>query len=163
MVLPDALKVLRLQHGHRFCKLGDLAFSVRGRFLGWGGGFERQPAGDGCTSGQQGGWGGEQGAAGWQAALERRRGHRIDQPRCSSSSCGESGSAPCAICSLQHAAAPLPSRTHAPHTAPPTPQVGWKHQGAVAELEAKRKTKATAFYEAKKKAAALRAKAVASL
>jgi len=46
---------------------------------------------------------------------------------------------------------------------PPSPQVGWKHQGAVAELEAKRKTKATAFYEAKKKAAALRAKAVASL
>jgi len=35
MVLPDALKVLRLQHGHRFCKLGDLAFSVR---LAWGGG-----------------------------------------------------------------------------------------------------------------------------
>ncbi|KAI8470962.1 MAG: ribosomal protein L13a component of cytosolic 80S ribosome and 60S large subunit [Monoraphidium minutum] len=67
MVVPDALKVLRLQHGHRFCKLGELAHSV-----------------------------------------------------------------------------------------------GWKHQGAVAELEAKRKTKAAAYYEAKKKAVAIRAKAVAS-
>jgi len=28
MVVPDALKVLRLQHGHKFCKLGDLATSV---------------------------------------------------------------------------------------------------------------------------------------
>uniref|UniRef100_A0A7S0RPU1 60S ribosomal protein L13a n=1 Tax=Chlamydomonas leiostraca TaxID=1034604 RepID=A0A7S0RPU1_9CHLO len=28
MVVPDALQVLRLQHGHRFCKLGDLATSV---------------------------------------------------------------------------------------------------------------------------------------
>jgi hypothetical protein len=29
MVVPDALHVLRLQHGHRFCKLGDLAAAVR--------------------------------------------------------------------------------------------------------------------------------------
>jgi hypothetical protein len=43
------------------------------------------------------------------------------------------------------------------------PQVGWKHQGAVAELEAKRKAKALKFYEAKKKAVALRAKAAASV
>ena len=28
LVVPDALKVLRLQHGHKFCKLGDLAASV---------------------------------------------------------------------------------------------------------------------------------------
>ena len=28
MVIPDALKVLRLQHGHRYCKLGDLSQSV---------------------------------------------------------------------------------------------------------------------------------------
>ena len=28
LVVPDALKVLRLQHGHRFCKLGDLSASV---------------------------------------------------------------------------------------------------------------------------------------
>ncbi|KAL6745975.1 ribosomal protein L13a component of cytosolic 80S ribosome and 60S large subunit [Haematococcus lacustris] len=28
MVVPEALHVLRLQHGHRFCKLGDLAASV---------------------------------------------------------------------------------------------------------------------------------------
>jgi large subunit ribosomal protein L13Ae len=41
--------------------------------------------------------------------------------------------------------------------------VGWKHQEAVAELEAKRKTKAAAFYAAKKKAIALRAKAAASV
>ncbi len=28
MVVPDALKVLRLQHGHKSCQLGDLAKSV---------------------------------------------------------------------------------------------------------------------------------------
>ncbi len=28
LVVPDALKVLRLQHGHKFCKLGDLSNSV---------------------------------------------------------------------------------------------------------------------------------------
>lgn len=67
LVVPDALKVLRLQHGHRFCKLGDLAFSV-----------------------------------------------------------------------------------------------GWKHRDAVAELEEKRKVKAGKYYEAKRKAAQLRAKAVAA-
>lgn len=33
MVVPDALQVLRLQHGHRFCKLGDLATSVSVGFL----------------------------------------------------------------------------------------------------------------------------------
>jgi large subunit ribosomal protein L13Ae len=42
-------------------------------------------------------------------------------------------------------------------------QVGWKHQDAVAELEAKRKAKAAKFYEAKKKSLALRAKAAAQL
>ncbi|KAF6259019.1 ribosomal protein L13a component of cytosolic 80S ribosome and 60S large subunit [Scenedesmus sp. NREL 46B-D3] len=68
LVVPDALQVLRLQHGHRFCRLGQLAQSV-----------------------------------------------------------------------------------------------GWKHQEAVAELEAKRKTKATAFYQAKKKSLALKAKAAAQL
>jgi len=68
LVVPDALQVLRLQHGHRFCKLGQLAQSV-----------------------------------------------------------------------------------------------GWKHQDAVAELEAKRKAKATKFYEAKKKSLALRAKASAQI
>lgn len=34
LVVPDALQVLRLQHGHRFCKLGQLAQSVSG-WLGW--------------------------------------------------------------------------------------------------------------------------------
>ena len=29
LVIPDALKVLRLAHGHRFCKLGDLSNAVR--------------------------------------------------------------------------------------------------------------------------------------
>ena len=29
VVVPDALKALRLQVGHRFCKLGDLSTSVR--------------------------------------------------------------------------------------------------------------------------------------
>ncbi|GIL84496.1 hypothetical protein Vretifemale_13162, partial [Volvox reticuliferus] len=68
MVVPDALKVLRLQHGHRYCKLGELSAAV-----------------------------------------------------------------------------------------------GWKHQAAVAELEEKRKAKAKAFYVAKKKLIALRAKASAQV
>lgn len=68
MVVPDALQVLRLQQGHRFCKLGDLASTV-----------------------------------------------------------------------------------------------GWKHQDTLKELEAKRKAKSSKFYEAKKKLAALRAKAVAQV
>ena len=33
MVVPDALKVLRLQHGHKYCKLGDLSKSVSLRHL----------------------------------------------------------------------------------------------------------------------------------
>ncbi len=50
LVVPDALKVLRLQHGHRFCKLGDLAFSVRGG----GGGIRRGGCfGDGGRAGVQ--------------------------------------------------------------------------------------------------------------
>jgi large subunit ribosomal protein L13Ae len=35
LVVPDALQVLRLQHGHRFCKLGQLAQSVSGWGLQW--------------------------------------------------------------------------------------------------------------------------------
>ena len=31
LVVPDALKVLRLKHGHKYCKLGDLSTSVRAR------------------------------------------------------------------------------------------------------------------------------------
>jgi hypothetical protein len=42
-------------------------------------------------------------------------------------------------------------------------QVGWKHQGVVAELEAKRKAKSAKFYEAKKKLVSLRAKAAAKV
>ena len=42
-----------------------------------------------------------------------------------------------------------------------TLQVGWKHQEAVATLEEKRKVKAQAYYEAKKKLNALRQKAAA--
>lgn len=40
-------------------------------------------------------------------------------------------------------------------------QVGWKHQDSVAELEEKRKVKASAYYQAKKKLTALKAKAAA--
>jgi len=68
MVIPDALKVLRLQHGHRYCQLGALAQSV-----------------------------------------------------------------------------------------------GWKHKEAVEALEAKRKVKSAAYYEAKKKLRSLRAKAEAQV
>lgn len=42
-------------------------------------------------------------------------------------------------------------------------QVGWKHSEAVAELEAKRKVKSAAYYEAKKKLRAIRAKAEAEV
>ena len=34
LVVPDALKALRLQQGHRFCKLGDLSTSVSMRESG---------------------------------------------------------------------------------------------------------------------------------
>lgn len=34
LVIPDALRVLRLQAGHRFCSLGDLAHSVGWKFQG---------------------------------------------------------------------------------------------------------------------------------
>ena len=68
MVVPDALKALRLQHGHRYCTLGPLASSI-----------------------------------------------------------------------------------------------GWKHQEAVAALEAKRKVKSAAYYAAKKNLRALRAKAEATV
>lgn len=39
MVIPDALKVLRLQHGHRYCQLvRALGASLgRGAGLGWAG------------------------------------------------------------------------------------------------------------------------------
>ena len=33
LVVPDALQVLRLAHGHRFCLLGDLSNAVRGCWL----------------------------------------------------------------------------------------------------------------------------------
>ena len=45
----------------------------------------------------------------------------------------------------------------------PIPQVGWKHENAVAELEAKRKVKSAKYYELKKKLVALKAKASASV
>lgn len=28
LVVPEALRVLRLQHGHKYCKLGDLSAAV---------------------------------------------------------------------------------------------------------------------------------------
>jgi hypothetical protein len=34
LVVPDALKVLRLKHGHKYCKLGDLSTSVRAPLSG---------------------------------------------------------------------------------------------------------------------------------
>ncbi len=49
--------------------------------------------------------------------------------------------------------------THKHPLSAPRLQVGWRHQETVAELEAKRKAKSAAFYEAKKKLRALRAKA----
>ena len=33
LVVPDALKALRLAHGHRFCLLGDLSAAVRAYFI----------------------------------------------------------------------------------------------------------------------------------
>lgn len=42
-------------------------------------------------------------------------------------------------------------------------RVGWKHKATVEKLEAQRKVKSAAFYAAKKKAIAARAKAAASL
>lgn len=67
-------------------------------------------------------------------------------------------------CSLSHDSrqAGSPPRLTAP-ILPARPQVGWKHNDAVAELEATRKASAQKFYEAKKKALAVRAKAVAQV
>lgn len=42
-------------------------------------------------------------------------------------------------------------------------QVGWKHEGAVAMLEERRKVKSAKFYESKMKMYALKAKAAASV
>ncbi len=42
-------------------------------------------------------------------------------------------------------------------------QVGWNHRATLQELEAKRKVRSKAFYEAKKRLSALRAKAVAQV
>jgi hypothetical protein len=65
LVVPDALQVLRLQHGHRFCKLGQLAQSVswapKGVRGAWGTGGGVQ--GSGCAnrkarSGGDGRWAG---------------------------------------------------------------------------------------------------------
>lgn len=58
---------------------------------------------------------------------------------------------------------PLPCPAAVPASLTLLLQVGWKHQDAVAELEAKRKAKASKFYEAKKKSLALRAKAAAQV
>lgn len=42
-------------------------------------------------------------------------------------------------------------------------QVGWKHEKAVAELEEKRKVESAKYFETKKKLAAVRARAEASV
>lgn len=47
LVVPDALQVLRLQHGHRFCKMGQLAQSVSHSVCG----------GPSCVCVCWGGWG----------------------------------------------------------------------------------------------------------
>lgn len=53
LVVPDALKVLRLQHGHRYCKLGDLSTSVR-----WGvKGCEGMRQANDCAERAGAGWG----------------------------------------------------------------------------------------------------------
>lgn len=41
--------------------------------------------------------------------------------------------------------------------------MGWKHEKAVAELEAKRKEESSKYFETKKKLAALRARAEATV
>lgn len=44
-----------------------------------------------------------------------------------------------------------------------SPQVGWKHQEAVKELEEVRKTRSSDYYAAKKKLKALKVKATAAV
>lgn len=52
LVVPDALRVLRLQHGHKYCKLGDLSTSVRAMFgLATGCSSRRGFGGRGCFGG----------------------------------------------------------------------------------------------------------------
>ena len=78
LVVPDALQALRLQHGHRYCKLKELSHSVGGRGGGGGvgGGDCRLGRGRGRGGLRAGGGGlgggegaGTLGTAGWEGAV----------------------------------------------------------------------------------------------
>jgi hypothetical protein len=135
MVVPDALKVLRLQHGHKSVKLGDLAATVR-----------RQPAVLGCLCQAK------------QRLLDAVRSRAKLQSilHCRDASTIE-------FCDVVLATRLLDFRISSCHDHPALtgPQVGWKHQDAVKELEEKRKVRSAAYYEQKKKLNALRTKAAA--
>lgn len=70
LVVPDALKPLRLQHGHRFCILGDLSASVSAR----AGTAVRAYGGSCCVSVRElQCW--ERHRAAWLLQLHGQRGH----------------------------------------------------------------------------------------
>ena len=146
MVIPDALKVLRLQHGHKNCRLGDVAASVRAR-----GGRPAGASRRGEVDGRE--------AGGCPAEARAPGRGKTNLHADSRERGGIRGSALRAV--LGPVADRLPSPSPSPSPAPL--QIGWKHKEAVAELEAKRKVKSAAYYEAKKKLVALRAKAEASV
>lgn len=99
MVIPDALRVLRLQHGHKYCKLGDLSSAVRCRSRGVGGWC--WAAWGQAARARSGRWG-----TAWQVWRPLKCENGVQkEPRCT------------------------------------LPQVGWRHQATVAELEEKRKAK----------------------
>ena len=185
LVVPDALKALRLQQGHRFCKLGDLSTSVSA-------GGSLQVAQDrsagamrvlgSCATmtGQMGEWVGHHPLTSWSGFIAQPSPSQIvclgtsheDALKTSLRVCRELPSSPqtqllerrgCHQDShhgnhLSHA-----RQEDAHPDAHSHMQVGWKHQDTLKELEVKRKAKSAKFYEAKKKLAQLRAKAVAQV
>jgi hypothetical protein len=135
LVVPDALKVLRLQHGHKFCKLGDLASSVHLLASACCGGHPPVHIANSLSIV----------VCGWilQRLLVRRslivgRTWILEQRRCRGLAWDVAAGLDFNVIAVQ---------------------VGWKHQEAVAMLEEKRKVSSAAFYQAKKKQTQIRLKA----
>lgn len=146
LVVPEALQVLRLQHGHRFCKLGELAATVSNSSSstacsrGAPGRFGRTGLGPipwtrACTGGP------------WYSGKDRKV-SKFNFPYNLLEFEHYAGSG-CVLTSSGFTIALL--------------QVGWRHSETIKELENKRKAKSLKFYEAKKRLHALRAKAVAQV
>lgn len=120
MVIPDALKVLRLQHGHRYCQL------VRRMALLLG----RDPAA--WVQRRRSAWLWAFMEACMHASPVGSRIHRLIMLLALPPS-GHRSALPLTL--------PLPSSPPRPSQGPLATSVGWKHEEAVKALEAKRKVK----------------------